>query len=102
MKDEEKNKLYRDAMVFWGMRKQSRMLQEECGELIVAVSHFLRKPHDVEMVDNLAEELADVHVMLEQIIVMVGKNRVEEIIDFKLDRVKEKLERYKREQKSGN
>ena len=89
-------------MVFWGMRKQSRMLQEECGELIVAVSHFLRKPHDVKTVDNLAEELADVHIMLEQIILMVGKRRVEEIADSKLNRVKEKLERYKREQKDGN
>lgn len=69
------------------------MLQEECGELIVAVGHYLRGRDGSE--DNLCEELADVRIMVEQIEVALGNAAVEEYRDNKLQRLKRRLEEHK-------
>ena len=64
MTEKKKQALYSAAMEQYGKEKQLRMLQEECGELIAAVNHWLR-----ERVDDsaLLTELADVEIMVEQI-----------------------------------
>ena len=50
MKDDlELKVLFDECIEFWGLEKQLRMLQEECGELIVAISHFIReRPGSIE------------------------------------------------------
>lgn len=58
---------YKRAMNHYGYRAQLQMLQEESAELIVAVSKILRKPDSNEPYRNLAEEMADVQIMCEQI-----------------------------------
>jgi NTP pyrophosphatase (non-canonical NTP hydrolase) len=86
-------KLYDECMEFWGLERQLRMTQEECGELIIAISHFIRGRKN--SIDNLIEELADTQLMLNQIIHHVGEDEVKKIIDIKSDYVKRKLEEAK-------
>ena len=91
----ELEKLYKDCMAFWGLDSQSRMLQEECAELIVSISHYFRSRTNATAA--LVEELADVYLMLNQLISHFGEDVVMDVVDWKSDRVKEKLERYKNE-----
>ena len=94
MKDDlELKVLFDECIEFWGLEKQLRMLQEECGELIVAISHFIReRPGSIE---NLIEELADVKLMSEHIINAVGKEKVMGIFDYKSDRTANRLKNSK-------
>ena len=94
---EELQKLYDDCIEFWGVEAQLHQVQEECAELILAISHFLRnRPNGLK---DMVEETADVYLMLNQIITIVGEKPVMEMVDFKSNRVKDKLERYKKEGK---
>jgi len=100
MKDKkELEKLYKDCLEIWGLEAQARMVQEECAELILAVSHFLRGREDSEL--NVIEELADVYLMISQFIYHFGEESVMNIVDFKSNRVKDKLDVYK-EKINGN
>lgn len=58
--------VYQRAVLLYGKEAQLRQLQEECGELIVAINHYLRKSSP-ENKENLLEEIADIHVMFEQL-----------------------------------
>lgn len=60
----KKKELYEDAIKEWGVELQLLMLQEECGELISAVSRYWRKRENSFL--KLAEEIADVEIMIEQ------------------------------------
>jgi len=94
MRDEKDlQKLYNECMYFWGFEKQARMVQEECAELILATSHVLRGREAA--VENMIEEVADVYLMVNQMIAYFGKDAVMKVVDFKSDRVKDKLEKYK-------
>ena len=71
MKIEERKKLYLEALKKWRTEMQLVMVQEECSELIKAVCKFFR--HGTHALDNLAEEVADVEIMLEQTKMMFGE-----------------------------
>lgn len=87
MDDQE---LYKETIKFWGDDKQLRMVQEECAELIVAVSHYLREKNNKNF-ENLAEEMADVYIMLQQGMMIVGSEPIKRFTEFKIKRVREKL-----------
>ena len=93
----ELEKLYKDCMEYWGFEKQARMAQEECAELIGAISHHLRGRKNATA--DLVEEIADVYLMLNQLISYFGEDMIMDIVDYKSDRVKEKLEGYKNERR---
>jgi NTP pyrophosphatase (non-canonical NTP hydrolase) len=84
-----RNKMTRDeilasAINAWGTRSQVNMAIEECGELIVALCHRLRGRCD----DNyVAEEIADVQIMLDQLALIVGKDLVRNFEEQKLERL---------------
>lgn len=59
---------YREAVKQWGVHSQTFMVMEECGELLQAMSKFYRRKAKPQ---ELAEEAADVLVMLEQIAFIV-------------------------------
>ena len=86
-------KLYDDCMDFWGLRRQLRMTQEECGELIIAISHFIRGRKDG--LENLIEELADAQLMINQITRHVGEDKVKDIMDVKSEYINKKLQESK-------
>ena len=73
--------------------KQLDIAQEECAELIQAISKWKRY-RSTKAKLNIIEEVADVTIMLEQLKVMFGIT--EEIfndgIDCKLDRLEKRME----------
>lgn len=76
----------------YGNEEQSRMLQEECAELIQAVNKFHRKESS-KTFDSLVEEIADVQIMLIQILHLldVDKELHREELMNKLDRQLERM-----------
>lgn len=76
-----------------GYGEQSRMLQEECGELVRAVN----KHHRNGNMDNLIEELADVQIMMIQILYLLrlDEETYRKKIMSKLDRELERMEKRK-------
>lgn len=81
------------AIQKWGIPAQLEMLQEESTELALAARKELRKNNE-QSFENLAEEIADVSIMIEQMTYMyenlsskVSKYRVE-----KLERLREMLD----------
>ena len=50
----------------YGEKAQHVVVMEECAELIKAISKYLRT-EDIDDIENLIEEIADVEIMLEQL-----------------------------------
>lgn len=73
----------RSAIETWGDYEQRQIAVEELAELIVALKHYER--HRVHE-NAVIEEIADVCVVLSQLAVMFGHERIN-------DRVREKTER---------
>lgn len=70
-----KTKIYDAAMKKHGIAAQSMILAEETGELVQVTSKLLRLS-DMEklgeMKEHLAEEIADVQIMIEQVLRYYG------------------------------
>ena len=86
--DEEKVKKIADH---YGIKNQLRQLAEECSELSVESSHSARKGTTVKII----EEMADVQIMIEQIIYLARIDRcdIQDCINFKLDRQMKRMEK---------
>lgn len=85
-KDNERIKTIADH---YGIKEQLRQLAEECCELAVEANHSARKGTTVKII----EEIADVAIMMEQIIYLAGIDRkdIDEVIDYKLNRQLERI-----------
>ena len=79
--------IFENAIERYGAEAQEGIAQEECAELIQAISKKHRgKPH------NIAEEIADVEIMLEQLKIINGcENEVKEIREQKISRLQKNL-----------
>jgi NTP pyrophosphatase (non-canonical NTP hydrolase) len=74
------------AIDTFGAAIQQVVAMEECGELIQAISKSIRcKEHNVE------EEIADVEIMCSQLRLIFNSKKVDEIKQFKLTRLKERV-----------
>lgn len=92
MTTQEEVEIIKEAVDTFGFNNQRRILQEECAELIVAASHYDRgRPGAYE---NFVEELADVDIMINQMIYALSAN-VDEWKEKKLARLKERIEQAK-------
>jgi NTP pyrophosphatase (non-canonical NTP hydrolase) len=82
--------LYRAAVTKWGKAAQLAMLHEEIGELLVCVGHLGRGRATA---DDLAGEIADVRIMLEQLVIIAGltEERVAEKVTVKAERLARRL-----------
>ena len=77
---------------YYGLDHQLGLLQEECGDLVQAVSKHLRGQDPTG--EKLMEELADVEVMIAQIKYLLGpdtSHKIESIAAFKIIREKERI-----------
>lgn len=92
MTQDEERQILKDAVDTYGLKNQLAMLQEECAELIVAVSHYNRGRHGA--FDNLSEEIVDVHIMMNQIVLSLGCN-VETWKERKLQTLQRNLNDFK-------
>ena len=87
--DEEKVKRIAD---YYGWNNQLKQLAEECSELSVESLHYIREGRGIE---RISEEIADVLIMIQQIIHLLGGGRedIEKYAEFKLDRQLSRIER---------
>lgn len=90
----------KEALTFWGYEPQSTMAIEEMGELIKALCKYKRYGYDKasqEIKNNLLEEIADVHNMIEQLEIYFGVEEITKIRIDKLNRTKERIIKLKEE-----
>lgn len=96
----ETEKLFDKIVEVNGKETQLRQLQEECGELIVAINHYLRAEQEYNFIGiglascNLIEEVADVEIMLDQLpcMFMEFREAVDGVKEKKLRRLAERIE----------
>lgn len=85
------------AIQTWGEDSQMKMLLEEMSELQKEICKNWR---GADNVDHIAEEIADVEIMLEQLKLMTGSgDKVNTIREQKLRRLEQRLDEY---EKKGN
>lgn len=94
---EERKKVYEHAIDKYGIKPQMMMVIEEMSELTKAICKFFRVPGYLEpddgVIDAIAEETADVTIMLEQLRLILGINdNVCEHMDKKIERLAERLD----------
>lgn len=86
---QELNELCARAVAVWGVTAQLRQLQEECAELITAVSHSERGRIEEH---EMADEIADVIIMCTQATCIVGVHHVANALARKLSRLRGRIE----------
>lgn len=87
--DDRDRETFAQAIEKWGWQPQVDMATEEAGELIVALSRFMRGRNDEE---DVVDEVADVRIMCEQLTEFIGREKVENRVTVKMDRLRERLE----------
>lgn len=98
MEIQEEIEIIQDAVDTFGFKNQVRMLQEECAELITAANHYERGREGAY--DNFIEELADVDIMMNQMIYGLHAN-MSVVRQQKLLRLKDRIKEYKKGDKKG-
>ena len=91
MEKQEKIRQYERALEMWGVTAQFKMLVEEIGELFAALGKFDRRRVEE---DDVITEIADASIMVEQMATLFGYDRFEAEKDRKLQRLKERLDKY--------
>lgn len=90
LKQIDQTSVLKAAIEKFGREPQMRMVQEECAELIQAVSKYIRSKESG--FNNLCEEIADVEIMLAQLRLILDKDKyIDSIKDLKLKRLQSKL-----------
>lgn len=82
------------ALSTWGQHAQVEMVQEEMAELLVTLSQWKRGRLNI---DNVAEEVADVEIVLHTLRILVGDKLVDAWKAAKLDRLQDRLDKVERE-----
>lgn len=83
-------RLYNRVINTYGIEAQKWMLVEECGELLNAIAKLKRGRSTKE---EIITELADVHIMVEQMAYFFGWDEFKAEKDRKLERLQERLNR---------
>lgn len=91
----ETHEIYRAALDTFGAEAQTKKLFEEIGEFMEA---FCKCESGRDKVSHLAEEIADVHIMLDQMAVMFDCSaEMERMKRYKLRRLEQRIEDHLRE-----
>lgn len=78
----------------YGLEHQARLAQEECAELIQALSKLFRNRMDAGFLEKVSEEMADVEIMIEQLKELIGnRDRVDWYVKYKINRTIERSKR---------
>lgn len=79
---------------FYGKKTQCNRAMEECAELIQAINKCLRYPDNEEKHTDLVEEMADVAIMLNQLMLIfnVKHDEFNVMIKKKTERILNRLE----------
>lgn len=103
MKDpKEIEQLSKESMETFGEIPEMVLTMEECGELVQAISKYIRyksggqpfvTPNEDTILENIAEEIGDVHSMLVEVETRLGlKERVDKIQERKMQRLQKRIE----------
>jgi len=76
------------AIATFGVESQIKKSIEEMGELIVELAHHLEKRDNVR---EVAEEIADVSIMISQLKIIFDAKMIEEYERMKIERLKERV-----------
>lgn len=79
------------AIIIDGEDFQIEMIIEECAELIHALQKLKRSGYQPDKIKQVIDELADVRIMVQQGINIFGKIGVQNRINFKINRLDERL-----------
>lgn len=82
----------------YGYNAQREQFEEECAEAILAAQKVKRKCSNGNFI-NLAEEVADVLIMAEQMRILISQSLVDEFIQKKLQRQIQRIKQEGVEQK---
>lgn len=89
----ERQQIYTEAINTYGKENQKLIAIEEMSELTKALTKDTRYPDNPKIKDNVAEEIADVQIMLFQLIMMFDcENQVNNYIDLKTERLGGRLQ----------
>jgi NTP pyrophosphatase (non-canonical NTP hydrolase) len=81
--------LLKKAIDKYGEADQLNLLQEECGEVIVAINHYRRNRVSWE---DVLEEMADVRILIDEFAVIGDNSKLlNEIRERKMARLEERL-----------
>lgn len=76
-----------------GVSEQLTVAMEECAELIQAISKIKRYGKESALINNLAEEIADVQIITNELLLIFGcKVKVTAWKKYKLERMEKRLE----------
>ena len=77
-----------------GVSEETVIAMEECAELIQAISKVRRYGFGGQYKDNLIEELADVNIVIIELMMMfdISQDEFYNVIDKKIQRIKNRLE----------
>ncbi len=85
---EEQQEILKKCIEVWGVEAQELMAVGECGEFITLQG---RKAQGRDTNEDWVSEIADVSIMMEQMAHMRGYEVVQDMINIKLQRLKERL-----------
>ena len=86
----ERDEILKAAIARYGKTAQMVISMEEMAELTKELSKFLRGSHNE---DAIAEEIADVRIMLDQMVILFDcRKQVDLIESGKLERLRKRLE----------
>lgn len=89
----EEKKIFQDALRVFGGRNQITVALEEMSELQKEFCKYLRNDSSFST-DNIAEEMADVEIMLEQMkMIFRCDDAVEEQRQYKVQRLRERIDK---------
>lgn len=90
----EEKKTFQDALRVFGGRNQIMMVFEEMAELQDVLCKFLRGRVDGDTLANIAEEIADVGIMIDQMAIEFKvEDAVAEQRQYKVQRLRERIDR---------
>jgi hypothetical protein len=89
--EQEKSKFV-ESVNKWGLHSQILMLAEESSELTVAALHYLREKKKADAEAQLAEEIADTQLMIDEIkFALCLEDMVQSYREAKLKRLEQYL-----------
>lgn len=84
------DKVFIEARIQFGEENQMNVAQEELAECVAAISRVKRGRPDA--IENLAEEIADVKVVIRQLeLIFALENRVNFHFDRKVERLEQRI-----------
>lgn len=93
MSGEINNEILQKAIDKWGVSAQLEMVIEECLELALSLQKLKRLRGNAEEKEaNVIDEIADVKIMIKQIEKIFPIDKINTRIDFKMNRLSERLE----------